>query len=88
MECSINSPTLSLLMKRLVIGQGLKTSNFSAFHWSPRGSLVYRSHEGSTFTEKNQTSLITEMDQNGPNYQLLQLCTARTAGPIRFDDFR
>ena len=40
MECSINSSALSLLMKHLVIGQRLKTPNFSAFHWSPRGSLV------------------------------------------------
>ena len=40
MECSINSPALSLLMKHLVIGQRLKTPNFSAFHWSPHGSLV------------------------------------------------
>ena len=39
-ECSINNPALSLLMKHLVIGQCLKTPNFSAFHWSPRGSLV------------------------------------------------
>ena len=39
-ECSINSPALSLLMKQLVIGQRLKTPNFSAFHWSPCGSLV------------------------------------------------
>ena len=41
MECSINSPALSLLMKHLVIGQRLKTPNFSAFHWSPRGSLIF-----------------------------------------------
>ena len=40
MECSINNPTLTLLMKHLVIDQRLKTPNFSAFHWSPRGSLV------------------------------------------------
>ena len=40
MECSISSPALSLLMKHLVIGQHLKTPNYSAFHWSPRGSLV------------------------------------------------
>ena len=39
-ECSINSPALSLLMKYLVIGQSLKTPNFSAIHWLPRGSLV------------------------------------------------
>ena len=40
MECSINSPALSLLMKPQVIGQRLKTPNFSAFHWSPCDSLV------------------------------------------------
>ena len=39
-ECSINNPALSLLMKHLVIGQCLKTPNFSAFHWSSRGSLA------------------------------------------------
>ena len=56
MECSINSPALSLLMKHLVIGQLLKTPNFSVFHWSPRGSLVPAGQhfvaEGSSFTEK------------------------------------
>ena len=62
MECSINSPALSLLMKHLVIGQRLKTSNFSAFHWSPRGNLVsigrlFCSHKGSTFTEKDRNKL-------------------------------
>ena len=40
MECSINSPALSLLMKHLVIGQRLKIPNFPAFHWSLRSSLV------------------------------------------------
>ena len=40
MECSINNPALTLLMKHLVIGQCIKTPNFSAFHWSPCGSLV------------------------------------------------
>ena len=40
MECSINNPALSLLMKHLVIGQCQKAPNFSAFHWSPHGSLV------------------------------------------------
>ena len=40
MEYSIIGPALSLLMKHLVIGQRQKTSNFSAFHWSPYGSLV------------------------------------------------
>ena len=40
MECSINNPALSLLMKHLLIGQRQKAHNFSAFHWSPQGSLV------------------------------------------------
>ena len=40
MECSINNPGLSLLMKHLVLGLCLKTPNFSAFHCSPCGSLV------------------------------------------------
>ena len=84
MVCSINSPALSLLMKYLVIGQRLKTLNFSAFHWSLRGSLVpIGQHFVATrvvhLTKSTETSLITESDQNGPNHQLLQLCTARTA---------
>ena len=83
-ECSINSPALSLLMKHLVIGQRLKTPNFSAFHWSPRGSLVSTGqHFVATrvvhLPKSTKTSLITESDQSGPNHQLLQLCTARTA---------
>ena len=41
MECSIISPALSLLMKHLVIGQLQKAPNFSAFHWSPQGSLFF-----------------------------------------------
>ena len=40
MECPINNPALSLLMNHLVIGQRQKVPNFSAFHWSPHGSLV------------------------------------------------
>ena len=40
MECSTNNPALTFLMKHLVIGQRLKTPNFSALHWPPRGSLV------------------------------------------------
>ena len=84
MECSINSPALSLLMKHLVIGQRLKTPNFSAFHWSPRGSLVsIGQHFVATrvvhLPKSAETSLITKSDQSGPNHQLLQLCTARTA---------
>ena len=40
MECTIINPSLSVLMKHLVIGQRQKAPNFSAFHWSPHGSLV------------------------------------------------
>ena len=59
---SINNLALSLMMKHLVIGQRLKTPNFSAFHWSPCGSLVsigrnFVNHEGSTFTEKDRNKL-------------------------------
>ena len=84
MECSINNSALSLLMKHLIIGQRLKTPNFSAFHWSPRGSLVsIGQHFVATrvvhLPKSTETSLITESDQSGPNHQLLQLCTARTA---------
>ena len=84
MECSINSLALSLLIKHVVIGQRLKTPNFSAFHWSPRGSLVsIGQHFVATrvvyLPESTETSLITESDQRGHNPQLLQLCTVRTA---------
>ena len=84
MECPINSPALSLLMKHLIIGQRLKTPNFSAFHWSPRGSLVsIGQHCVATrvvhLPKSTEKSLITESDQRGPNHQLLQLCTARRA---------
>ena len=84
MECSIDSPALSLLTKHLVIAQRLKTPNFSAFHWSQRGSLVsIGKHFVATrvvhLPESTETSLITESDQSGPNHQLLQLCTASTA---------
>ena len=84
MECSINNPALSLLMKHLVIGQRQQTPNFSAFHWSPHGSLVSTGQYFVTTTvvhipKRTETSSITESDQSGPNHQLLQLCTARTA---------
>ena len=83
-ECSINNPALSLLMKHLVIGQCLKTPNFSAFHWSPRGSLVsigqhFVAMRVVHLPKSTETSLISESDQSGPNHQLLQLCTASAA---------
>ena len=81
MECSINNPALSLLMKHLVIGQRQKPPNFSAFHWSPHGSLVSIGQNFVTtrvvhLPKRTETSLITKPDQSGPNHQLLQLCTA------------
>ena len=87
MECSIINLALSLLMKHLVIGQRLKAPNFSAFHWSPHGSLVSIGQNFVTTrvvhlpkrTETSLTSLITESDQSEPNHRLLHLCTARTA---------
>ena len=62
----------------------LKTPNFSTFHRPPRGSLVsIGQHFVATrvvlLPKSIETSLITESDQIGPNHQLLQLCTARTA---------
>ena len=80
MECSIINPALSLLMKHLVIGQHQKAHNFSAFHWSPHGSLVSIGQHFVTtrvvhLPKRTETSVITESDQSGPNHQLLQLCT-------------
>ena len=59
-------------------------SSFSAFHWSPHGSLVSIGQNIVTtrvvhLPKRTETSLITESDPSGPNHQLLQLCTARTA---------
>ena len=61
----MNNPALSLLMKHLVIGQRQKAPNFSAFHWSPHGSLV---SIGQHFVTMNinieiEVDLNTESDQ-------------------------
>ena len=87
-ECSINNPALSLLMKHLVIGQRLKTPNFSAFHWSPRGSLVsIGQHFVATrvvhLPKSTETSLITESDQRASNHQLCSYPRPAQPGPIR-----
>ena len=71
-------------MKHLVIGQRLKSPNFSAFHWSLRGSLVsigqhFVATRAVHLPKSIETSLMTESDENGSNHQLLQLCTSRTA---------
>ena len=67
MVCPIINPALSLLMKQLVIGQRQKSLNFSAFHWSPHGSLVSIGQHFVTvrvvhLPKRTETSLITESD--------------------------
>ena len=82
MECSENNTALSLLMRHLVMVSAKKL--LISFHWSPHGSLVSIGQNFVTtrvvhLPKRTETSLITESDQSGPNHQLLQLCTARTA---------
>ena len=81
MECSIINPALSLLMKHLVTGQLQKAPTFSAFNWSPHGSLfhwsAFRNPEGSTFTKKDRNKLSTEMDRNGPSHRIGPSCAGR-----------
>ena len=88
MECSINSPAISLLMKHLVIGQRLKTPNFSAFHWSPRGSLVSIGQHFVATTvvhlpKSTETSLITESDQTDLITSYCSYARLAQPGPIR-----
>ena len=68
MECSINNPALSLLMKHLVIGQRQKAPNVSAFLWSPHRSLV---STGQHFVTMNINTKI-EVDLNTESYQAMQ----------------
>ena len=61
-----------------------KAPNFSAFHWSPHGSLVFICQHFVTtrvvhVPKRTETSLIIKSDQIGINQQLLQICTASTA---------
>ena len=76
------NPALSLLMKHLDIGQRQKAPNFSAFHWSPHGSLVSIDQHFVTtrvvhLSKRTKTSLITESDQNGPNHRIGPACAGR-----------
>ena len=71
-------------MRHLVIGQRQKAPYYSAFHWSPHGCLItIGQHLVTTrvvhLPKRTETCLITESDQSRANYQLLQLCTVRTA---------
>ena len=84
MKCSLINSAVSLLMKHPVIDQRQKAPNFAAFHWSPHGSLVSIGQHFVTtrvvhLPKRTETSVNTESDQSRHNYQLLQLCTARTA---------
>ena len=79
MECSIINPALLLLMKHLVIGQRKKGSNFSAFHWSPHGSLVSIGQHFVTMwvvhlPKRIKTSLITESDRSASNHRFEPGC--------------
>ena len=52
-----------------------KNPNFSAFHWSPHGSLVSISQHFVTTSvvhlpKRAETSLITELDRSGPNHRI------------------
>ena len=67
MECSIINSALWLLIKHLVIGRHQKAPNFSAFHWSPQGSLVSIGQHFLTvrvvhLPKRTETNLITEED--------------------------
>ena len=80
--CSIINPALLLLMKHLVIGQLQKDPNFSAFHWSPHGSLVFIGQYFVTtrivhFMKRAKTSLITEFDRSGLYHQIGPGCAGR-----------
>ena len=84
MECSIINPALSILMKHLVIGQRQK-AYFSAFHWSPHGSLFSISQHFVTrrvvhLQKKIETSLITEADPTSNQTWLCVPCIAAIAG--------
>ena len=62
-----NQPALSLLVKHLIIGEHQKAPNFSAFHWSPHGSLVSIGQHFVTtrvvhLPKSSETSLTTEAD--------------------------
>ena len=82
MECSIIGLASSLLVKYLVICLRQKAPNFSAFHRSPHGSLVSIGQHFVTtrvvyLPKRTETSLITELDRNGPNHRIGPGCSGR-----------
>ena len=60
--------------EHLVIGQSHKSRNFSAFHWSPHGSLVSIGQHFVTtrivHSPKRTETSLTESDQSGPNHRI------------------
>ena len=82
MECSIINLALSVLIKHLQIGQRQKAPNFSAFYWSPHGSLVSIGQHFITtrvvhLPKRTETSLITESDQSGSKHRIVPGCSGR-----------
>ena len=75
-ECSIINPALLLFTKHLVIGQRQKAPNFSAFHWSPHGSLV---SIGQHFVTTRVVHLLkrTQSDRSELNYRMGPGCAGR-----------
>ena len=69
MKRLIINPALSLLIKHVVIGHRRKAPNFSAFHWSPHGSVVFGQHFVTTrvvhLPKWTETNLVTESDEAG-----------------------
>ena len=81
---SIIQLALSILMKHLVLGQRQKALNFSAFHWSPQGRMVFIGQHFVTarvvhLPKRTETSLITESNRSGPNHRIGP-CIAAIAG--------
>ena len=72
-------------MKHLVIGQRQKAPNFSAFHWSPHGSLV---SSGQHFVTTNiNTEIEIEADLNTESDQAMRdvhSCNSWLHGPSMF----
>ena len=59
-----------------------KAPNFSAFHWSPNGSLVSIGQHFMTtrvvhLPKRTNTSLITESDQSGSSHRIVPGCDGR-----------
>ena len=74
MERSIINPALLLLMKHIVIGQRQKAPEYSAFHWSPHGSLV---SIGQHFVTTRVVHSPKRNYRSGPNHRIGPGCAGR-----------